>query len=397
MARTAEIIEESNKIELMQPFTIHVPENTLQDLRERLQRTRWPDEIGQDWRYGTNRDYLKSLCEYWATDYDWRHQEHRLNQLNHMKTDIAPDRRLHFIHQRSSHKDALPLLMTHGWPGSIAEFLEIIPMLTEPENFGGDAADAFHVVCPSIPGYGYSDPPREPNFDQEQVAWGHIKLMERLGYESYVVQGGDWGSPISSWTARLAPERVRALHLNLIFAGYPKHKAEPFAGVSDEEKQRLATSRDRMQDGTGYQSIQSTKPQTLGYGLNDSPAGLAAWIVEKIHGWSHHDGDHEKAIGRDELLTNIMIYWCTQSITSSARLYFESAHAQNNLFEHGRINTPTGYALFPGELYLPPRVWAEEQYNIEHWSIQPRGGHFAALEQPTLLAEDLRQFFRRFR
>jgi pimeloyl-ACP methyl ester carboxylesterase len=381
----------------MQPFTIDVSDEVLKDLQDRLQRTRWPDEIGSDWRYGTDLSYLKNICEYWTNTFDWREQELKLNQLSHFKTEIEPGRQLHFIHERSSQEHALPLLMTHGWPGSIAEFLEIIPMLTEPENFGGNPADAFHVICPSIPGYGFSDAATEPGFDQEQVARGHIKLMAQLGYDQYVVQGGDWGSAISSWTARLAPEQVQALHLNLIFAGYPKDKADPFLGVSDEEKVRLGKSKKQMIDGTGYQAIQGTKPQTLGYGLNDSPAGLAAWIIEKFHSWSHHQGNLEQAVNRDEVLTNIMIYWVTQSITSSARLYFESAHANNNLFEHGRIETPTGYALFPGELYQPPRAWAEEQYNIEHWTVQPKGGHFAALEQPTLLAEDLRHFFRRFR
>lgn len=381
----------------MHPFTVHVSDEDLEDLKSRLNRTRWPDEIGDEWRYGTDLGYLKGLCEYWAIDFDWREQEARLNQFQQFKTEIEPGRNLHFIHQRSSHEHALPILMTHGWPGSIAEFLDIIPMLTEPQSFGADPRDAFHVICPSIPGYGFSDPPTAPGFDQEQVARGHLKLMAKLGYDEFLVQGGDWGSTISSWTARLAPERVKALHLNLIFAGYPKHKNDPFDGVSDEEKARLSKSKQHMEDGTGYQAIQGTKPQTLGYGLNDSPAGLAAWIVEKFHGWSHHKGDLEQAVSRDELLTNIMIYWVTQTITSSARLYFESAHAHNNLFEHGRIETPTGYALFPGELYQPPRVWAEEQYNIEHWTIQPSGGHFAALEQPTLLAEDLRHFFRRFR
>lgn len=381
----------------MQPFTIDVSDEVLKDLQDRLQRTRWPDEIGSDWRYGTDLSYLKNICEYWTNTFDWREQELKLNQLSHFKTEIEPGRQLHFIHERSSQEHALPLLMTHGWPGSIAEFLEIIPMLTEPENFGGNPADAFHVICPSIPGYGFSDAATEPGFDQEQVARGHIKLMAQLGYDQYVVQGGDWGSAISSWTARLAPEQVQALHLNLIFAGYPKDKDDPFLGVSDEEKERLGKSKKHMIDGTGYQAIQGTKPQTLGYGLNDSPAGLAAWIIEKFHSWSHHQGNLEQAVNKDEVLTNIMIYWVTQSITSSARLYFESAHANNNLFEHGRIETPTGYALFPGELYQPPRAWAEEQYNIEHWTVQPKGGHFAALEQPTLLAEDLRHFFRRFR
>lgn len=381
----------------MQPFTIQVSDNELADLKHRLVNTRWPDEVGSDWRYGTDLKYIKSLCQYWATDFDWRAQELRLNQLNHFKSEIAPNRRLHFIHERSSNENALPLVMTHGWPGSIAEFIDIIPMLTEPQKFGGDASDAFHVICPSIPGYGYSDAATEPGFDQKQVALDHIEIMKELGYAKYVVQGGDWGSAISSWHARLAPEHVLALHLNLVFAAYPKHKSDPMAGVTLDEQKILAERKQHMADGTGYQAIQGSKPQTLGYGLNDSPAGLAAWIVEKFHSWTHHSGNLETAVSRDHLLTNIMIYWTTQTITSSARLYFESAHVANNLFEHGRIATPTGCAMFPGELYQPPRAWAEELYNIQHWSRPARGGHFAALEQPQLLAEDLRQFFGKFR
>lgn len=381
----------------MLPFTIHVSDDALQDLKRRLMTTRWPDEVGQNWQYGTDLSYLKSLCEYWATDFNWRKQELRLNELNHFKTEIEPGRRLHFIHQRSSNENALPLVMTHGWPGSIAEFLNIIPMLTEPQDFGGSAADAFHLICPSIPGYGYSDAPTDPGFDQKKVAMDHVKLMQLLGYDNYVVQGGDWGSPISSWHARLAPESVLALHLTLVFAPYPKHKQDPMAGVTEREQEVLVARKQHMAEGTGYQAIQGTKPQSLGYGLNDSPAGLAAWITEKFQSWTHHDGDFETVVSRDDLLTNLMIYWTTQTITSSARLYFESAHSANNLFEHGRIATPTGCAMFPGELYQPPRVWAEELYNIEYWSNPARGGHFAALEQPELLADDLRQFFRRFR
>lgn len=382
---------------MIKPFTIHVSDSELTDLRERLQKTRWPDEVGQDWQYGTDLAYLKDLCDYWANTFDWRAEEAKLNSFEHFKTEIEPGRDLHFIHARSSNPNALPLLMSHGWPGSCAEFLDIIPLLTEPQNHGGDSADAFHVICPSIPGYGFSDAATAPGFDQKQIALGHIKLMEQLGYGKYVVQGGDWGSAISSWTARLAPERVLALHLTLVFAGAPKDQADPFKGVTDKEKATLSACKQLMHDGAGYQAIQGTKPQSLGYGLNDSPAGLAGWIVEKFHSWTHHDGNLEQAIHRDKLLTNIMIYWITQSITSSARLYFESAHEQNNLFEHGRIDTPTGCAMFPGELYQPPRVWAEALYNIEHWTNQPRGGHFAALEQPNLLAEDLRHFFKRFR
>ncbi len=381
---------------MARPFSIRVSDEVLADLKRRLEATRWPDEIGEDWQYGTDLGYLKNLCRYWATAYDWRGHEARLNEFEHFKTTIE-DREVHFIHQRSPHADALPLVMTHGWPGSITEFIKIIPMLTEPERFGGKAEDAFHMICPSIPGYGFSDAPRQPGFDQKRVAEGHVALMRELGYERYGVQGGDWGSPISSWNAVLDPDRVCGLHLTLVFAGYPKHQDEPFAGVTDEERARLDERRAYMREGTGYQAIQGTKPQSLGYALNDSPAGLAGWITEKFHAWTDCQGDLESAVSRDELLTNIMIYWITGTITSSMRLYYESGHVNNNPFEHGRIATPTGCSLFPGELYQPPRKWAEELYNIRHWTVQSKGGHFAALEQPERLAADITEFFRPLR
>lgn len=381
---------------MIQPFTIDVPEAVLVDLRARLEKTRWPDEVGSDWQYGTDLGYLQALCEYWRTRYDWRANEAALNRLEHFTTEIE-GRTLHFIHQRSPHEDALPLVMTHGWPGSIAEFTGIIPMLTEPEKFGGSAADAFHMICPSIPGFAFSDAPRTPGFDLKRVAEGHIELMARLGYERYGVQGGDMGSPVSTWTAVLAPERVVGLHLTLVFAGFPKHKEDPFEGVTDEEKAILEERRAYMAEGTGYQAIQGTRPQTLGYGLNDSPAGLAAWIAEKFQSWMDCHGDIENSITRDELLTNIMLYWITGCITSSARYYYESRHVHNNPHEHGRIATPTGCTMFPGELYQPPRAWVEELFDVRHWTRQPAGGHFAALEKPELLAADLREFFRPFR
>ncbi|XOV87444.1 MAG: epoxide hydrolase family protein [Pseudomonadota bacterium] len=381
---------------MITPFRVQVDDRVLTDLRTRLTMTRWPDEIGDHWQYGSDLTYMKSLCDYWVNGFDWRSQEARLNALDQYSTEIE-GRRLHFIHQRSPHPDALPLVMTHGWPGSFAEFLHIVPMLTEPEKFGGDPSDAFHLICPSIPGYGFSEAPRDPGFDQKRVAEGQVELMRRLGYERYGVQGGDWGSPISSWTAVLAPEAVCGLHLTLVFAGYPKHKADPYEGVTDEEKARLESRRQHMQEGTGYQAIQGTRPQTLGYGLNDSPAGLAAWITEKFYAWTDCQGNLDAVVSRDDLLTNIMLYWINGNITASMRLYYESAHVQNNLFESGRIATPTGCAMFPGELYQPPRAWAAELYNIVHWTTQPRGGHFAALEVPELLAADIRQFFRSLR
>ncbi len=378
------------------PFTINVPDPVLTDLQERLARVRWPDEVGTNWTYGTDLAYLKSLIGYWQSAYDWRAQEAALNALDHFQW-TRDGRKLHFIHQRSSNEHALPLIMTHGWPGSITEFTKIIPMLTEPQNYGGNADDAFHLVCPSIPGYGFSDAPTAPGFDQMHVAQGNVALMRELGYARYGAQGGDWGSPISSWTARLAPEQVVGLHLTLVFAGFPKHKDDPFEDVTDEERARIDERRSHMSEGTGYQAIQGTKPQTLGYGLNDSPVGLAAWITEKFHAWTHCDGVIENSVSKDELLTNIMVYWITQTITSSARLYYESSHSQNNMFADGRIETPTGAAMFPGELYQPPRAWAAEQYNIVHWTHQTAGGHFAALEAPELLADDLRDFFRPLR
>lgn len=380
----------------MQPFSIQVSDESLTDLRHRLLATRWPDHIGAPWEYGTDQETLKDLVDYWLDGFDWRQQEANLNQFEQFLVPIR-GRNTHVIHARSPQVDALPLLMTHGWPGSIAEFTKIIPMLTHPELYGGQASDAFHVICPSIPGYGFSDPATRTGFDQQEVAKDHIDLMEALGYPRYGLQGGDWGSAISSWHARLVPDRIRGLHLNLIFAPRPRDEADPMAHVSEDEAARLNASRLKMVDGVGYQAIQGTKPQTLGVGLNDSPAGLLSWILEKFHGWTHHAGDLWQALSKDELLTNVMIYWVSQSITSSARLYFESSHVNSALFEAGRIEVPTGHAVFPGELYLPPRAWAERLYNIVHWQVQPRGGHFAALEAPEHLSQDLRLFFRPLR
>ncbi len=381
---------------MLKPFSVHVSDETLSDLHQRLSATRWPDHIGEPWQYGTDQETLKALVDHWLHAFDWRQEEARLNQFDQFLVPIR-ERNTHFFHARSPHPDALPLLMTHGWPGSVAEFLKIIPMLTHPEQHGGQASDAFHVICPSIPGYGFSDPATQPGFDQQEVAKDHITLMETLGYSRYGLQGGDWGSAISSWHARLAPSRIAGLHLNLIFAPRPKDAADPMENVSEDEAIRLNASRLKMVDGVGYQAIQGTKPQTLGVGLNDSPAGLLAWILEKFHGWTHHEGDLWQAITKDELLTNVMIYWVTQSITSSARLYFESSHVNAALFADGRIEVPTGHAVFPGELYLPPRAWAERLYNITHWEVQPHGGHFAALEAPACLSQDLRRFFHSLR
>jgi pimeloyl-ACP methyl ester carboxylesterase len=249
------------------------------------------------------------------------------------------------------------------------------------------------VVCPSLPGYAFSEAPRHPGLDQRGVALEHLQLMANLGYPRYGLQGGDWGSAISTWHATLAPERVVGLHLNLVFAGYPKHLADPMAGVTEEERLLLEERRLYMKDETGYQQIQGTRPQTLGYGLNDSPIGLASWIAEKFRAWTDCRGVIDNAVRRDDLLTNIMLYWVTGSITSSTRLYYESRHSPHDIAREGRVTVPTACALFPAELYQPPRRWAEERYNVVRWSRLPAGGHFPALEQPALLTADLRAFF----
>ena len=379
------------------PFSIQIPEETLDDLRARLARTRFPDQLeGAAWDYGTELDYLKRLCAYWQTDFDWRARERALNELDQYTVPID-GLNIHYIHVRSSHEHALPLILTHGWPGSIAEFTKVIGPLTQPEAQGGDPADAFHVVCPSLPGYGFSDAPTAPGFDIKRIAETNVQLMDALGYTRYGAQGGDWGSLSTSWMAALDPEHVCGIHLNMVLARRPK-EGDPYEGVSEEEKNRLQDARRFMKEETGYQQIQGTKPQSLGYGLNDSPAGLAAWIAEKFRRWSDRGDESDPPFTMDELLTNITIYWVTGSITSSMRLYYETMKS-GRFFgppEEG-IKVPTAFAVFPGELTRLPRAWAAKEYNVVRWTEMPSGGHFAAMEEPDLLVDDVRAFFRELR
>ncbi len=377
----------------VRPFTIDVPDAVLDDLQARLDNTRLPDQLdGAGWTYGTDLDYLTGLLAYWRDGFDWRAQERRLNEFDQYKT-VINDLDIHFIHQRSAEPDAIPLIITHGWPGSIAEFMKIIGPLTDPVAHGGQAEDAFHVVAPSMPGYGFSDKPRAPGFGPEQIAEVNAALMARLGYDRYGIQGGDWGSIVSRWNAFNHPEQAIGLHINMLIAGAPRGEGDPAAGVPPEELERSrARSSFYNTAESAYSQIQGTKPQTLGYALNDSPVGQAAWIVEKFRAWCDCDGDPESVFTRDELLTNITIYWVTQTATSSARLYYESRNAPTSR-PMGRIETPTGAAIFPYELFISPRKWAEASYNITHWTEMPRGGHFAAMEQPELLVDDLRAFF----
>jgi len=379
--------------EPIDPFRIDVEDSLLEDLRDRLARTRFPDQIdGTGWEYGVPIDYLRELVEYWRHDYDWRAQEALLNSFGHFRTRID-DQSIHFLHATSAHAEALPLLITHGWPGSIVEFLDVIPRLTDPEAFGGQASDAFHVVAPSLPGYGWSEPPRTPGWDEHRIAHAFIALMSRLGYSRYGAQGGDWGAQVTTRIGALDPEHCAAIHLNMALGVPPDGDAT----LTDEEQADLNAMRLFVKEESGYANEQGTKPQTLGVGLNDSPAGLLAWVVEKFRAWSDCHGHPENCFTRDQMLTNVMLYWATQTSASSARLYWESRHSEMSARSLPFVDVPTGVARYPGEILRWPRSWVERQYNVVHWAPMPRGGHFAAMEQPDLFVEDLRTFFRRVR
>jgi pimeloyl-ACP methyl ester carboxylesterase len=375
----------------IEPFRMAVAQEVLDDLRERLARTRFPAASpGQRWAYGTDLAYLQELCRYWRDEYDWRAAESRLNSFPQYLT-VVDGQRLHLLHVRSPERDALPLIITHGWPGSIAEFAKIIGPLTDPASHGGAAADAFHVVCPALPGYGFSGPTTEPGWDVRRVAEAFAALMAGLGYERYGAQGGDWGSMVSMQLALVDTDHVCGIHLNLAIAGPPPD--EDFSGLTDKELAALSEMASYQEDGSGYARIQGTRPQTLGYALEDSPAGLAAWIVEKFRAWTDCDGELERAVSRDDLLTNIMLYWVTATAHSSARLYYETMKTGRFGLISEKVTVPTGCAIFPREIVRPPRRWAEAAFNVTHWSEMAAGGHFAALEQPEALVADIRSFF----
>jgi epoxide hydrolase len=371
-------------------FTIRVADADLADLKARLARARLPDEIpGSEWTYGTSRTYLESLIRYWRDTFDWRAQERALNRFEQFTTTID-GLKIHFIHRRSKEPNALPLLITHGWPGSFVEFTKVIEPLTDPVRYGGRAEDAFDVVAPSLPGFGFSEKPRERGFDPTRMAAIESALMARLGYGRYAVQGGDWGSIISTRVALNDASHVAGLHLNMCRTG-PPPGTNANDGLTSAELERLKRGEAWQNEETGYQRIQGTKPQTLGYALNDSPVGLAAWIVEKFRSWCDCSGDPDTIFSKDELLTNITLYWVTQTATSSARIYYENAHAAP--LANRRIEAPTACADFPKEVIWSPRRWMEARYNITRWTEMPRGGHFAAFEQPTLFVNDVRAFF----
>jgi len=376
-------------------FILAVPDAAIADLRERLARTRFPDQApGPAWAYGTDVDYLRDLVAYWRDGFDWRAQEARLNALPQYKVRLH-DIDLHFVRVEGKGPAPCPLLLSHGWPGSAFEFLDIIPRLADPARFGADPADAFTVIAPSLPGYGLSFAPGQKRFSVEAIAACFADLMaDVLGYQRYAAQGGDWGSFITSRLACDHPDRLVGIHLNLMpLRRDPAMVASP----TPDEKKYLHELSVFLKEETGYQWIQGTKPQTLAFGLTDSPAGLAAWIVEKFRRWSDCGGDVEAAFTRDALLANISLYWFTGAIGSSFWPYYARMHGPWPVPDGG-ISVPTGYAEFPHEILSPPRSLAARTYtDIRRWTVMPRGGHFAAMEQPEALAAEVRAFFRPLR
>ena len=379
----------------VRPFTISIPDGDLADLKQRLSRARMPDEIdGIGWDQGTSRAYLTELVAYWRDRFDWRAQERRLNRFPQFKTTID-GMEIHFIHVRSREANALPLIITHGWPGSFVEFDKVIERLTDPVKFGGRATDAFDVVVPSIPGFGFSERPHQRGYNPAKIAGMFTALMARLGYTRYGAQGGDFGSAITRAMAQQDAAHVVGLHLNFCIGGAPQGVADPNAGLTPEEIAKVKGGLFAKGDEQAYSQQMGTRPQTIGYALNDSPIGLAAWIVEKFRAWSDNGGDVEKSFTKDEMLTNISLYWLTQTAASSARIYYEARNA--GPADTRRIEVPTACAIFPKEVAYAPRSWQAARMNLVRWTEMPRGGHFAALEQPALLADDVQAFFRGLR
>lgn len=378
----------------MIPFHIAVPDHELVDLRHRLLGTRWPDEeVVADWSQGVPLAYLRELCHYWATEYDWRATERRLNALPQYRAEVDGTG-IHFLHVRSPHEQALPLVLTHGWPGSVLEFEKVVPLLTEP----ADPADAFHLVIPSLPGYGFSDRPAEPGWGVRRIAAAWRELMARLGYRRYGAQGSDWGTSVTTSMGQQDTGQLAGIHVMPPIAA---PDPATFDDLTAAERTALADLRHAQSHESGYAEQMTTKPQTVGYALTDSPAGLCAWIVEKFASWTDSGGTPETVLTRDEMLDDITLYWFTRTAASSARLYWESFRQVGEWFSTATDDTvtvPTGCTVFPKEVPRPSRRWAARRYtDIRHWGEPIRGGHFAAWEQPALFAEELRTFFRMVR
>ncbi|MGK2912904.1 MAG: epoxide hydrolase family protein [Porticoccaceae bacterium] len=370
------------------PFTIHVDDAVLTDLKRRLINTRWPEkEAVDDWSQGIPLAYVQDVCRYWLETYDWRASEVRLNRFSQFITNID-GLDIHFIHQRSPHKEAVPLLITHGWPGSIVEFHKVIEPLVDPVAFGGSAADAFHVICPALPGYGFSGKPTRTGWRIEKIAEAWNQLMLRLGYSRYFAQGGDWGAAVTGAIAMQNLGNCQAIHLNMAIV---QPDPATMNDLSSLEKSALAGMQHYKDVDSGYSKQQSTRPQTVGYGLVDSPSGQAAWILEKFWAWTDCDGHPENVLTRDELLDNIMLYWCTASAASSARLYWESFSS----LSRDEILLPTGVSIYPKEIFRASQRWAERRYKkLIYWNELDKGGHFAAFERPEVFVDEVRACFR---
>lgn len=373
------------------PFRLGVPAQALADLKRRLAATRWPDrETVADASQGAPLAAMQALVKHWHDGYDWRRVERQLNAWGQYRTRLD-GLGIHFLHIRSRHADAMPLLLTHGWPGSVLEFRNVIGPLTDPTAHGGSAADAFHLVIPSLPGFGFSDKPEATGWNVPRIAKTWVVLMQRLGYTRWTAQGGDWGAGVTTALGHMRPPGLAGIHLSWPFV-FPE--TMPTTLSAEEQRAVDAVARFRA-DGNGYFQQQSTRPQTLAYGLADSPAGQAAWIYEKLQAWSDNQGDVEGLLGRDAILDNITLHWLTNTAASSARIYWEN---RGGSFSGGRIELPVAASVFPHEIYRAPQSWARQCYpNLVHWNELPRGGHFAAWEQPALFAQELRDGLRTLR
>ena len=375
----------------IKPFKIKISDEELEDLNKRLAATRWPEkETVKDWSQGVPLSYIKEICDYWVNEYDWKTREEYYNTFTQFITDVDGID-IHFIHIKSPHKEAKPLIISHGWPGSIVEFHKIINPLIDPVSHGGKAEDAFHIVCPTLPGYGFSGKPSQPGTGVEKIAELWDLLMSKIGYNKYFAQGGDWGSAITIAIGKQNRGSCKGIHVNMPFAPPTKEAIE---NPSDRDKLAFEGLNYYQEWGSGYSKQQSTRPQTLGYGLADSPIGQASWIIEKFYEWTDCDGHPENILNKEELLDNIMFYWLTKSASSSARLYWESFGSFGGNPEE-KLLIPVGCSIFPKEISRTPRSWAEQVYsNIVYWNELEKGGHFAAFEQPELFINEIRSCFR---
>lgn len=381
----------------IEAFKINVPDSALSDLKDRLSRTHWPHAIpNSGWTYGLDLGYMQTIRDYWLNSFDWKKQEAEWNKLPHYRFH-ADGAQVHFIHMPGTGPRPLPIILTHGWPGSFIEMLRVVPMLADPQAFGADPSDAFDVVVPSLPGFGFSSQPEQIGMNTFKMAGLWAKLMQELGYSKFIAQGGDFGANVSTVLAWKHAEHVHGIHLNYIPGSFRPYVDPAESPVTEEELRGQADDARWFEEKGGYCNVQIAQPQTLAYALHDSPMGLAAWIIDKFRDWADCDGEVERRFTKDELLANVSLYWLTETIGSSMRLYWESRKAPLHFAKGDRISVPTAVARFPKEEPFPPRSWVERAYNVARWNVMSKGGHFAAWEEPELLVQDIREFARQFR